>query len=199
MSRWIIVGVAAAVAVLLGVTFASALPNAVVKERLGRQRALGAVCQQVLRPEPKVDALGGVLPQPAPDFKLKDHAGREIALSQYRGRVVLVNFWATWCPTCVVEMPSLERLQESMKGRDFSLLAVSVDEKWDDVRRFFQKGTQMTVLLDEDKATPRRWGTDKFPETFIVDKEGRVRFYVISDRDWSSDGMKTCIDALIDE
>ena len=135
----------------------------------------------------------------APDFTLKDWSGKDISLSSLRGRVVLLNFWATWCSTCVVEMPSMERLKNMQAGRDFTLLAVSVDEGWDDIRRFFQKGTKMTVVHDPEKKTPRLYGTEKFPETYIIDKEGNVRFYVVSNRDWDSPGMKACMDALIDQ
>jgi len=196
--RAVVVASVALVAVLLGVAFARALPAVVEREKVGRDNELRAVCDQTLRPEATVPALGGPLPQPALDFTLKDYAGRDVALSSLKGRVVLLNFWATWCPTCVIEMPSLERLQTLEKGKPFSLLAVSVDEKWDEVRRFFKDGTKMTVLLDAERKMPARYGTEKFPETFLIDKEGNVRFYVISDRDWASPGMRACIDSLID-
>ena len=196
--RYVVVFAVAVVAVLLGVTFARALPAVVEREKVGRDNAVKAVCDQTLRPEASAPALGGPLPQPSLDFTLKDYAGRDVSLSSLKGRVVLLNFWATWCPTCVIEMPSLERLQSLEKGKPFSLVAVSVDEKWDEVRRFFRTGTQMTVLLDAERKMPARYGTEKFPETFLIDKEGNVRFYVISDRDWSSPGMRACIESLID-
>jgi peroxiredoxin len=138
------------------------------------------------------------LPAPAPDFTLKDYAGREVALSSLRGRVVLVNFWATWCPTCKVEMPSLEMLAAAEKNKPFTLLAVSVDDDWETVRNYFRGGSRMTVLLDKDKTAPKTYGTSQFPETFIVDKDGNVRYFVVSDRDWSSREVRACIDALID-
>ncbi len=191
-------GVALALAALVAVAFARALPTAVEKERLGRENATRAACEGALRPEPRAEALG-VLPAPAPDFTLKDWAGRDLALSSMRGRVVLLNFWATWCPTCVVEMPSLERLAVSQRGRPFTPLAVSVDESWDVVRGFFRSGSALTVVLDKDKATATRYGTTKFPESFLIDKQGRVRFYVVSDRDWAAGDVRACIDALENE
>ena len=197
MLRYVVSASAAAIALLLAIAFARALPSVVEHERVGRDNALRAVCDQVLKPEPSAPALGA-LPLDAPDFSLPDWKGSKVSLSSLRGNVVLVNFWATWCPTCVVEMPSLERLQTLEKGKPFSLLAVSVDEKWDEVRRFFKDGTKMTVLLDAERKMPTRYGTEKFPETFLIDKEGNVRFYVISDRDWASPGMRACIDSLID-
>ena len=183
------------------VAFVVALPAAVEKERTGRENAVRAVCDPVLQSERAAPALGD-LPVAAPEFALSDWNGKKVSLASQRGRVVLVNFWATWCPTCVVEMPSLEALVDSQKGKPFTMLAVSVDQKWDEVKDFFRQGvwafsgTRMTVLLDEERSVPKRYGTEKFPETFIVDKEGRVRFYVISDRNWGTAEMRNCIDAL---
>ena len=164
--------------------------------REGVRRTNEAPCL-VLRPAPVNQALGR-LPQPAPDIKLPTHDGKEVSLSSLRGRVVLVNFWATWCSTCVVEMPSLERLQERMKGKPFTTLAVSVDSDWDVIRKFFDKGTAMTVLLDKDRAIPGRYGTEKFPESFLIDAEGNIRYYIISERqNWHSDEVVACLDALM--
>ena len=191
---------AALVSLVLLAGFTQALRAAVDKDRTGRENAVRAVCDPVLMPERAAPNLGE-LPAPAPDFTLSDWNGKSVQLSSLRGRVVLVNFWATWCPTCVVEMPSLEALSGAQKGKPFSLLAVSVDEKLDEVARFFSqglwaKGTRMTVLLDAARSVPKMYGTEKFPETFIVDKEGRVRFYVISERDWSTPDIAICLDAL---
>ena len=141
----------------------------------------------------------GELPQPAPDFALKDYAGRNVRLSELRGEVVLVNFWATWCKTCVVEMPSMEKLAQRMKtrGKPFRLLAVSVDDGWPEVRQFFPNGTDLQVLLDTTREIPKKYGTDKFPESFLVDKDGNIRYYVISDRDWSRPEVGACIESLL--
>lgn len=183
---------------LLVVQFIRALPDAVERQRVGRSAAVRAVCEPALRPEPHNSALGDLSlgTADAPDFKLRDYAGREVALSSLRGRVVVLNFWATWCPTCVVEMPSLDRLALSEKGKPVSVLAVSVDENWDLVRNFFAQGTAMTVLLDSEKASSTRYGTEKFPETFVIDPDGKIRYYVISDRDWNSPDIRACLDQL---
>lgn len=178
--------------------FAWALPDALSRGREGVRRTREAPCQ-VLRPTAQ-NAVLGRLPQPAPDFALKTHDGQEVKLSSLRGRVVLVNFWATWCPTCVVEEPSLERLATQMKNKPFSLLAVSVDENWDLVRQHFPKGSAMTVLLDKDKKVPQAYGTEKFPESFLIDREGNIRYFVVSERQlWHSQEVRSCIDALIEE
>jgi peroxiredoxin len=178
--------------------FAWALPDALSRGREGVRRTREAPCQ-VLRPTASNPVLGR-LPQPAPDFALKTHDGQEVKLSSLRGRVVLVNFWATWCPTCVVEEPSLERLATQMKNKPFSLLAVSVDENWDLVRQHFPKGSAMTVLLDKDKKVPQAYGTEKFPESFLIDRDGNVRYFVVSERQlWHTQEVRSCIDALIEE
>nr|AGC71662.1 thioredoxin family protein [uncultured bacterium A1Q1_fos_2386] len=178
--------------------FAWALPDALSRGREGVRRTREAPCQ-VLRPTAQ-NAVLGRLPQPAPDFALKTHDGQEVKLSSLRGRVVLVNFWATWCPTCVVEEPSLERLATQMKNKPFSLLAVSVDENWDLVRQHFPKGSAMTVLLDKDKKVPQAYGTEKFPESFLIDRDGNIRYFVVSERQlWHTQEVRSCIDALIEE
>jgi peroxiredoxin len=191
---------ALAAALLLGLglvaLFARALPEATGRAREAGRRAREAACDALAA---TVDnpALGR-LPAPAPDFTLRDFAGRELRLSSLRGQVVLVNFWATWCQTCAVEMPSMERLVQRMAGRPFRLLAVSVDEDWATVRRYFSRGTPLEILLDSARDTPRRYGTEKFPESFIVDKQGMARYYVVSDRDWASPDITACLEALVE-
>jgi peroxiredoxin len=195
MSRVLAFAAVGAVGLLLLVGFLRALPAAVERQRAGSEAAVRAVCEPALRPEPRSPAVAAG--HEVPDFTLKDWAGREVRLSSLRGRVVLVNFWATWCQTCVVEMPSLEQLVASQRGKDFALLAVSVDEKWEDVRSFFRQGTNLTVLLDAEKSVPPRYGTEKFPESFLVDRDGRLRYHVVSDRNWAAPEVKACIDAML--
>ena len=178
--------------------FAWALPDMLHRGRDGIRKTREAPCQ-VLRPSPTSAALGR-LPQPAPDFTLKTHDGQDVKLSSLRGRVVLLNFWATWCPTCSVEEPSLERLATELKGQPFSLLAVSVDDNWDVVRQHFSSGSAMTVLLDKERKVPQSYGTEKFPESFLIDRDGNVRYFVVSERQlWHTQEVKACIQALLDE
>jgi peroxiredoxin len=191
----------AAIAALCGLVafmFVRALPTAVQHEKAGRQAAVRAVCDAALSPDGHNPVLGEISGEgQAPDFTLRDYAGREVSLSSLRGRVVLLNFWATWCGTCVVEMGALDELARAERGKDFTLLAVSVDDNWDVVRKFFSGGTALTVLLDAPRATPKRYGTEKFPETFLIDRDGKIRYYVISDRKWSAPDIKACVDMLI--
>jgi len=187
---------ASVVAALLVFLFVRALPDAMARAHDGEHAARTAACE-ALGPTAMNTALGR-LPAAAPDFTLKDYAGREVKLSSLRGQVVLVNFWATWCSTCVVEMPSMEKLVESQRGKPFHLLAVSVDDDWPTVRKYFAKGTPLDVVLDSSRDVPRRWGTEKFPESFLIDKDGTIRYYIVSNRDWSSSSVSACIDAMLD-
>jgi peroxiredoxin len=188
--------VAGAVTALLIGLFIYAFPDALARARDGEHAARSAACD-ALQPAPGNAALGR-LPVAAPDFALKDWAGREVRLSSLRGQVVLVNFWATWCGTCVVEMPSMEKLVARMHGKPFRLLAVSVDEDWPTVRKFFAKGTSLDVVLDPSREVPKRWGTEKFPESFLVDKDGTIRYYIVSSRDWNTSSVSACLDAMLD-
>ena len=131
-----------------------------------------------------------------PDFQLPDASGRTVSLSQQRGHAVLLNFWATWCPPCVDEVPSLEDLARRLDGTDMRMLAVSVDDDWGKIRSFFAKGSKMGVLLDTSHEVPKKFGTEKFPETFLIDAAGRVRYYFINKRDWSRPEAVACLESL---
>lgn len=187
-------GVAAAIALLLCGLFVRALPDAVARAKAGAGAVRDAECQ-ALNPTAFNPAFGE-FPAKAPDFTLKDYSGREISLSSLRGNVVLVNFWATWCNTCVIEMASMERLVRKEAGKPFRLLAVSVDDGWDPIRKFFAKGTPLEVVLDSSRDVPKRWGTEKFPESFLVDRDGNIRYYIVSNRTWDTSQVEACIDAL---
>jgi len=125
---------------------------------------------------------------PAPDFTLKDLSGRPVQLSSLKGKVVVLNFWATWCPPCREEIPSMVRLNQAMQGKPFQMLAVSIDEGGRDaVGAFFRKsGVVLPALLDSDSKVARRYGTTGVPETFVIDAKGVILKKVIGAMDWSS-------------
>jgi len=131
-----------------------------------------------------------------PDFQLPDASGRTVSLSEQRGHAVLLNFWATWCPPCVDEVPSLEDLARKIKGTDMRMLAVSVDDNWEKIRHFFPKGSDMGVLLDTSHDVPKKFGTEMFPETFLIDASGRIRYYFNNKRDWSRPEAAACLESL---
>lgn len=123
----------------------------------------------------------------APDFTLKDLDGRQVRLSDFRGKVVFLNFWATWCPPCREEIPSMVRLNQLMEGKPFQMLAVSIDEGGKDAVDNFLKnsGTMLPALLDTNQSTSKRYGTTGVPETFILDKKGVIVKKVVGGMDWS--------------
>jgi peroxiredoxin len=132
----------------------------------------------------------------AADFTLTDMQGTSWTLKNLKGKVVLVNFWATWCPPCVEEVPAMEDLAHRLEKTDIRMLAVSVDESWDIVKRFFANGTKMGVLLDLSKNVPKSYGTEKYPESFMIDASGKVRHYFINKRDWSKPEALACLESL---
>jgi thiol-disulfide isomerase/thioredoxin len=144
----------------------------------------------------KPDPLPGFLQSATPDFELPDAGGRTVSLGSQKGHPVLLNFWATWCPPCVEEVPSLEELARKLDGTDLRLLAVSVDDDWATIRRFFPKGSAIGVLLDTSHEIPKKFGTEKFPESFLIDAAGRVRYYFINKRDWSRPEAVACLESL---
>jgi cytochrome c biogenesis protein CcmG/thiol:disulfide interchange protein DsbE len=120
----------------------------------------------------------------APDFTVQD-ADRKVTLHDLRGKVVVLNFWATWCPPCVEEMPSLVRLQSNLKDR-VVVLAVSVDEDERSYRTFLKKNNvDLLTVRDPQQKSNELYGTFKFPETYIIDRNGVVQRKFIGPVDWT--------------
>jgi peroxiredoxin len=136
----------------------------------------------------------------APEFRLTSLDGRQVSLSDFKGKVVMVHFWATWCPPCVEEMPTIEKLYRNFQGKDFEILAVSVDEGGPDAIRSFLKQNRLTlpVLLDPGAPVSKTYGTFKFPETYIVDRNGIVKYKAIGPRDWSDPATIKALQDLIE-
>lgn len=128
--------------------------------------------------------------QVAPDFRFKDQSGQQFSLSDFRGKVVLVNFWATWCSPCREEIPSLESLLRQMSPNNLKLLALSVDDSWAPVNEFVRESRiALPAYADFDRQISTRYGTFKFPETYVVDKKGKVVLKVIGATDWVAPDM----------
>lgn len=111
--------------------------------------------------------------------------GKKVSLASLSDKVVLLNFWATWCPPCIEEMPSMIRLNDKLaKDPRFVLLAVSADESWEPVRKFFgEQAPRFTVLLDAKGELARKYGTTMFPETYVV-KGGKIVGFIEGPRKW---------------
>ena len=124
---------------------------------------------------------------PAPDFQLEDNNGNQVSLADLRGKVVLVNFWATWCPPCRAEMPSMEKLNNAMAGEDFVMLAINVEANGRLSVAEFLKETPHTfpILYDEQGVVQQLYGVYKFPESFVITKNGMIDDKVIGAIDWA--------------
>lgn len=122
---------------------------------------------------------------PAPDFTVQD-ADRKVELRDFRGKIVVLNFWATWCAPCVEEMPSLSQLQERFKDKGITVVGVSVDVDNDGYHRFLKDHKiDFLTVRDPDQKSNDLYGTFKFPETYIIDRNGIVRRKFIGAVDWS--------------
>jgi len=123
--------------------------------------------------------------KPAPQFTVQD-SDRTIALSDFKGKVVVLNFWATWCPPCVEEMPSLIQMQQRMKNKGIIVLAVSVDADKNNYDQFLKEhNVTLLTVRDADQKSNDLYGTFKFPETYIIDRSGVVRRKFIGAVDWN--------------
>ncbi len=124
----------------------------------------------------------------APELALRDiESDAPVSLRNLRGRVVLVNFWATWCKPCEDEMPAMERLYRALHPEGFELLAVSVDEDASLVREFRERlSLSFPILHDADKRVSRAWQTDRYPESFLIDARGSVVQRYIGPKQWDA-------------
>ncbi len=121
----------------------------------------------------------------APDFVVQD-GDKKIALHDFKGKVVVLNFWATWCPPCVEEMPSLVSMQSKLKDRGVEVLAVSVDVDERAYQKFLRDhNVNLLTVRDPDQKSNVLYGTSMFPETYIIDRSGMVRRKFIGPVDWS--------------
>jgi thiol-disulfide isomerase/thioredoxin len=185
------------------------------------------------------------LPQPAPEIEATGYDGKPVLLSALRGKVVLLNFWSSWCGVCKSEKPSLGIMSDDMTSDDFVVLTLSSDRDWakvlvamaiahnpDKVPHRFKRespapdaptmqdaldiyaaampdGAPYQVALDPPDpkdannnnlgTIANRWGLKAVPESFLIDRAGRIRYYFVNKRDWSSSVARTCIQAVIDE
>jgi peroxiredoxin len=137
----------------------------------------------------------------APEFRLPSPDGAAVSLSSFRGKVVMVHFWATWCPPCVEELPALERLYRSLLDKDLVLLAISVDEGGPGVVSEFMKrnGVSFPVLLDPKRSMARRYGSFRTPETYLVDRNGIVQKKIFGAMDWTQPQAIAMITGLLEK
>lgn len=138
----------------------------------------------------------------APDFVLPDLKGQKHRLTDYRGKVVFLNFWGSFCAPCREEMPSMERLVRQYKERGLVMIAISFDPDLADAQNFMQqflpgRESAMTVLHDPSSQSGQQFGTDLLPETYIIDQEGRTVVRFVNTYDWGRPEVKNLIENLL--
>lgn len=135
----------------------------------------------------------------APELPIFDRAGKKVDLTQQKDKILIVHFWATWCPPCVEETPALSKFWEKYKNRDdIALYAISVDKDWKAIDEFIGKNpSSLPLYHDPKEATAKRFGTTQYPETYIVNKKGRVLFRVQGAVDWADPDVRARIEQFI--
>ena len=137
----------------------------------------------------------------APDFTLSALSGASLGLAELRGKVVLLNFWATWCVPCRKEMPAIEALYRRYKDRGLEVLAVSLDKLSTTVVEAFVKevGVTYRVALDPSWATARTYGVRGLPATFLIDRAGNVVMRELGERDWMEEAKQQAVEGLLQD
>jgi peroxiredoxin len=134
----------------------------------------------------------------AQNFILKDLEGNDVSLADYRGLIILINFWATWCLPCLIEMPSMEKLYAKFKNEGFTILAIDMKEDADNVKAFKEKyKLSFPILLDSDGIVGQFYGVISIPTTYLVDREGYIIGGAIGARDWATESANMLINQLL--
>jgi len=133
-----------------------------------------------------------------PPLALKDLQGHPRSLNEFRGKVVIVNFWATWCEPCVEEMPSLQKLKDLLPAGRVEVIGVNLGENEIRIRQFVEKtGIAFPLLLDRDGDAKKVWKVNGAPTTYVLDAKGRVRFYWVGEVDFADRALQDKIRKLI--
>jgi thiol-disulfide isomerase/thioredoxin len=133
------------------------------------------------------------------EIRLKDLNGQQVSLSDFRGKIVFLNFWATWCYACRIEMPDMEKLHQKFKNKDFAMVTINLQESVSQVKQFFKDfKLTFTALLDSDGAVGAHFMITAIPTTFILDKEGIIIGKVMGPREWDSKKAIALFENLIE-
>jgi len=139
-------------------------------------------------------------PKPAAALALPTLDGGTTDLKQLQGKVVLVNYWATWCPPCRKELPSMNRLADRLAGKPFVILGVNAGDSAEDIRAFLQKvPLNFPVVLDQDGTSLKPWQVFAFPTSYVIDKQGRMRMGLFGSIEWDAPEVMARIESLIQE
>lgn len=155
--------------------------------------AQNAAACRPLRPEAR--------PGPAPEFVVEDLEGNEVRLSDFRGKFLVINFWATFCEPCITEWPQVQRLAERVADReDIVVLAISIDPERAPIEPFLEQmaldETRVQVLWDPTESVHKSFGTTNIPDTYFVDEDGQIVHAFVNVRDWGSPDAYHCLDSV---
>jgi thiol-disulfide isomerase/thioredoxin len=136
-----------------------------------------------------------------PALTLPDLNGKHHSLKSFKGKVLLVNFWATWCPPCRIEMPSMWRLKNKLKNRPFEILAVDMGEEQKIVRAFLPDDMErdFIVLLDSEGKALKEWKIFAFPTSFLIGKQGKIRYALYGGLEWDGPEETAIVEKLLNE
>lgn len=167
---------------------------------LMRALAVLAICAPAWGAEDASQTLPALAePFPAAEFELQDTDGRTHRLSDYRGKVVILNFWATWCPPCRYEMPSMERARQKVAGEDIVILAVNVGEDEDTIFTFTGSyPVEFPLLMDSHATTIKQYPVTGLPTTYVVDPRGLVSHRAVGGREWDDPHLLDAIRQLLE-
>jgi len=133
----------------------------------------------------------------APDFVLADLDGNQYRLSDYRGQVVIINFWATWCPPCRAEMPSMQRAWQQLEQESILMLGINVGEDEDTIFQFTANyPVEFPLLMDQDSRVINQWPVRGLPTTFVVSPAGKITYRAIGGREWDDPDLLATVRAL---
>jgi len=135
-----------------------------------------------------------------PDVTFTTLNGEPVTVEEFRGQLVLLNFWATWCPPCLMEMPAMQRLEQALPSTPFSVLAVNVKETREKAWRFQQLlDVHFTVLLDKTGQAGEDWNIAVYPTSYLIDPSGHIRYVAYGALEWDSDAVRQVINDLLKE
>ena len=137
---------------------------------------------------------------PTPALELEDMTGQMHRLADYKGKVVLVNFWATWCEPCRAEMPSIDGLRSAMEGKPFQVLAVNLAEPVSRIEKFMgMMPLHFPLLRDRDGAVAKAWKARLLPASYLIGRDGRIKYVAFGELDWTSAPVRARVEELLSE
>lgn len=165
-----------------------------------KRTVMALICALLLASHARAGDLKPYSGPALPDFTLSDLSGKQHTLSRLKGKVVMVNFWATYCAPCIKEMPSMQRLKEKLQGKPFVILAIDMAEDRPTIDAFLQRfkiKADFPILVDPQGEVVEAWMISAVPTTFIIDPQGTIRYALYGGMEWDSDEVLATVDGLL--